>query len=252
MTNVLRDLGRDDLADVCEENRQIVDERLQKLMSLPIAQCRQQWSESDPFSGLDAINVGGAFKVRLSPTAHPSEDELQVVQDTIAILNQRGFVVVKEDDHSIEIKHLGWILSGEEGICVIVTRHPDFRHDNEKHNIELGTVVQIEIDWADSDDVFIKGTAQLYVVSHNRDCDGTPLYGLATSPIAPSQGKVFGDESRLHNTFVKFYVSGYPESSLTVVTKEELVVGTGVTVDKPKVAERFYGSIQEFIDEICS
>lgn len=57
-----------------------------------------------------------------------------------------------------------------------------YREDNLaiQHSIPLGTLVEISGDYLDEDgepdhDVGLR----LYVVLHQRDCDGTPLYGLS-------------------------------------------------------------------------
>lgn len=51
-----------------------------------------------------------------------------------------------------------------------------FKENNmsKKHSFPIGSLVEIMGDDGD-DDVGIR----LYVVSHSRDCDGTPLYGMS-------------------------------------------------------------------------
>lgn len=54
-----------------------------------------------------------------------------------------------------------------------------FREENKtkRHNIPLGTLVEV-----DFDDTYLespKKGLRLFVVSHDRDCDGTPLYSLS-------------------------------------------------------------------------
>jgi len=47
-----------------------------------------------------------------------------------------------------------------------------------KHNIPIGTLVEVKYDeWYD-DGACIKAHVRLFIVAHNRDCDGTPLYSL--------------------------------------------------------------------------
>lgn len=48
-----------------------------------------------------------------------------------------------------------------------------------KHNIPIGTIVETEIDDSGpSYDTYFRGTGKFYVISHDRDCDGTPLYSI--------------------------------------------------------------------------
>lgn len=80
---------------------------------------------------------------------------------------------------------------------VILSRLKDFRHDEETHSIPLGAVVRYTPDeYGITLDVLkgtsgeevvtkIEGPVVLIVVAHNRDCDGTPLYFLASAPIGP-------------------------------------------------------------------
>ena len=48
---------------------------------------------------------------------------------------------------------------------------------NINHKIPLGTLVEI-ISW-DEESSLCYGGLRLFVVHHQRDCDGTPLYGLS-------------------------------------------------------------------------
>ena len=48
-----------------------------------------------------------------------------------------------------------------------------------KHNIPIGTLVEIKFDDWFGDGACWKVHARLWVVSHDRDCDGTPLYALS-------------------------------------------------------------------------
>jgi hypothetical protein len=47
-----------------------------------------------------------------------------------------------------------------------------------KHNIPIGTLVEIEDNEYFEGGAYRKGTARLFVIAHTRDCDGTPLYSL--------------------------------------------------------------------------
>lgn len=53
-----------------------------------------------------------------------------------------------------------------------------------QHNIPVGKQVRAKIDMTGIRDTFIKGEAVLFVKSHDRDCDGTPLYTLSWTPPA--------------------------------------------------------------------
>ncbi len=72
-----------------------------------------------------------------------------------------------------------------------------------QHKIPIGTLVEVKFDGWFGDGACWKVHARLYVVSHDRDCDGTPLYRLSrwTSPqIHELPGQSFGglNEESLH------------------------------------------------------
>ena len=74
------------------------------------------------------------------------------------------------------------------------------------HNIPIGTLVEIDLDEDYGNGAGLKGSARLFVVSHGRDCDGTPLYGL----------------SRYNKTFREFandlgLFDGYNESQIKLL-----------------------------------
>jgi hypothetical protein len=48
-----------------------------------------------------------------------------------------------------------------------------------KHNVPIGTLVEVKYDRWHGDGACEKIHARLWVVSHDRDCDGTPLYSLS-------------------------------------------------------------------------
>lgn len=56
-----------------------------------------------------------------------------------------------------------------------------------KHNIELGTLVEITSDDTLHDEEDQHNGLRLFVVQHTRDCDGTPLYSLSFNRIAGEQ-----------------------------------------------------------------
>ena len=86
------------------------------------------------------------------------------------------------------------------------------QENNEKtHNIPLGTLVEI-----DCDDSYLespKKGLRLFVVSHDRDCDGTPLYSLSFNKDWTPE--MFGKQ---YEVFAKGQIdSGYSEESLKVI-----------------------------------
>lgn len=83
-----------------------------------------------------------------------------------------------------------------------------YREENEAitHNIPLGTLVEVDCD--DS-----KGL-RLFVVAHERDCDGTPLYALSFDKEWTSS--MYGEQFKFA---ARFRIdSGYPEDVLKVIS----------------------------------
>ena len=104
------------------------------------------------------------------------------------------------------------------------------------HNIALGQVVELDVDveespmriyrlGSDKKEVLIgfTGTLRLVVVGHLRDCDGTPLYGLADQPVLLPESKSVVDNMK-HRRFMNYVSCGHSEESLTVVDGEILQV----------------------------
>ena len=84
-----------------------------------------------------------------------------------------------------------------------------------KHNIPIGTLVEVK--WHDwfGDGAGWKVHARLWVISHDRDCDGTPLYSI-------SRWKDFGA------MYPSVAFHGFTEGRLTPMEiTPELVYGTG-------------------------
>lgn len=107
---------------------------------------------------------------------------------------------------------------------------PDGKTDKEinllmQHNIPLGSLVEV------GDDVPEQAGCRLYVVQHNRDCDGTPLYSLSFDKEAGIKLKEHEkDQQNNQRTGIdktvfelsKFKVlgsieSGYPEDCLKII-----------------------------------
>lgn len=104
------------------------------------------------------------------------------------------------------------------------------------HDISIGTLVEVKFDKWHGNGACEKTHARLWVVSHDRDCDGTPLYSL--SPFKEPmffQGslKYGGEEGRLVKEEIVLNIanqvhSGYPRESLTPVeVTKELIEGVG-------------------------
>ena len=89
--------------------------------------------------------------------------------------------------------------------------------NNEKtHNIPLGTLVEIDFD--DSYlETPVKGL-RLFVVSHDRDCDGTPLYSLSFNKDWEEKP---GNEYIPRIAYKMQLESGYNEGSLKVIKQED-------------------------------
>ncbi len=52
-----------------------------------------------------------------------------------------------------------------------------------KHNIPVGSLVEVKYDEWGKDGSCMKIHARLWVIEHIRDCDGEPLYSLCKSPL---------------------------------------------------------------------
>lgn len=116
------------------------------------------------------------------------------------------------------------------------------------HNIPIGTLVEVKYDTWEGDGACLKVHARLWVISHDRDCDGTPLYSLSNMPfdkiqtcvkdicvevtgepiprlIAPRGEQRFWHIARTLGIMNK---TGFPEHSLTPIeVTEEIKRGEG-------------------------
>lgn len=94
-----------------------------------------------------------------------------------------------------------------------------------KHNIPLGTLVEVKYSNWHGDGCCEKVHARLWVVYQGRDCDGTPLYWLSTMKPDNEVFLAFKDQPLL-GSFVMH--GGYAEEDLTVVpVTEDLKQGEG-------------------------
>lgn len=86
------------------------------------------------------------------------------------------------------------------------------QENNEKqHNVPVGSLVEVQFDEWFGDGACWKAHAWLWVVAHNRDCDGTPLYTLS---------RWNDSEFALQ---VKQVHSGFSEESLSVIEVTEKI-----------------------------
>lgn len=101
--------------------------------------------------------------------------------------------------------------------AVILSRLPEFRGDHLVHKIPIGALVEVEVQiystGTSGSEVDLKGKCKLVVIGHQRDCDGTPLYGLSNIPVEYPTGGLT-QEALVYNTFAKVRVDGYGEESL--------------------------------------
>lgn len=100
-----------------------------------------------------------------------------------------------------------------------------------KHTLPLGTLVEAEVSVEMAKGTFLTGKAKFYVFTHDRDCDGTPLYGIASESwesLADCLQKtpeemmsiMHGDRNvwyRIMGAFKIQYFHGYSEDILAVV-----------------------------------
>jgi len=75
-----------------------------------------------------------------------------------------------------------------------------------KHNIPIGTLVEISESMRDMEGV------RLFVVMHTRDCDGTPLYSLC----AEKNEKIYN----IYGCEINRKYHGFSEKSLELIKEE--------------------------------
>lgn len=112
------------------------------------------------------------------------------------------------------LNHLTRKIYKMELINIADLKNPEtgktYREENNAkiHNIPLGTLVEV-----DCDDSYLespKKGLRLFVVQHDRDCDGTPLYSLSFDKNW--EPDMFGDRSRWAID------TGYSEDCLKIVS----------------------------------
>lgn len=104
-------------------------------------------------------------------------------------------------------------------VCDLVNKETNktYRESNleKNHTIPIGTLVEVKFDSWFGDGACWKIHARLWVVSHDRDCDGTPLYALSRWSD-PYFGKT-------HDCY-----DGFSEESLEIVSiTPDLIRGEG-------------------------
>lgn len=125
----------------------------------------------------------------------------------------------------------------------------DILEDNDKsirqnnmektHNIPLRTLVEVDMETWHGDGACEVTRARLWVVSHDRDCDGTPLYSLSRVPrdkwakdmhmvmTVPEDGTWELKEDITQGVYYKVH-TGFSEESLKVIpVTEDLKSGKG-------------------------
>jgi hypothetical protein len=86
-----------------------------------------------------------------------------------------------------------------------------------KHNIPIGSLVEVKYDEWHGNGCCKKVHARLFVIEQNRDCDGTPLYYLSH---INKQVKDYLPEYNIGNLFKRQMmdiIGGFTEGELTVI-----------------------------------
>jgi hypothetical protein len=96
---------------------------------------------------------------------------------------------------------------------------------SKQHNIPINALVEVKFDeW------FGKGACQkihgrFFVYSHDRDCDGTPLYTLSENQYSDVNKSYWVKEMNLNPKFVEMFIikkhTGFAEENLTVIKQTE-------------------------------
>lgn len=101
-----------------------------------------------------------------------------------------------------------------------------------KHNIPLGTLVEVKYTNWHGDGACEKVHARLWIVECGRDCDGTPLYWLSTTPVEDQRwiesingisctGIEYTTPTDMARRMFYKWQGGFREDSLTVVEDSE-------------------------------
>jgi hypothetical protein len=101
---------------------------------------------------------------------------------------------------------------------------PTIKEENlqKKHNIPIGTLVEVKYDIWFGNGACGKTHARLWVIDHNRDCDRTPLYILADKTRQDLEEVFHIDFSKESwsmkaRSYCNILTSGHSEDSLKIV-----------------------------------
>lgn len=125
-----------------------------------------------------------------------------------------------------------------QNIADIVEENGKTVRENNKakqHNIPIGTLVEVKyIDLLSAAGAIKKVHARLYVYSHDRDCDGTPLYSLSKAPLRYEEPYTIDNDTiykQFHDIHPKyaelmFYDPrhGFAEDDLTPIEMTQAIV----------------------------
>lgn len=140
-------------------------------------------------------------------------------RQTWSITQSSGIKNTSTKSHDNQIHTAPSSISNMKIINISDLVNPDtgksYRQENNEriHNIPVGTLVEVDFD--DECLESPKKGLRLFVVGHDRDCDGTPLYSL-------SFNKDWKEEPSQHIPRIAFRMqidSGYSEECLKVIEK---------------------------------
>lgn len=123
-------------------------------------------------------------------------------------------------------------VSAERGKDIkFLHEDPRFRHDHELHQYPLGSVIQVKIDSCvfkdDKRELCLAGVADVFVVAHNRDVDGTPLYTVSTFPCEWKDDYNMSSKAWYHYFVCSaggFFGHGFSEDSITQPHRGEVIL----------------------------
>lgn len=104
--------------------------------------------------------------------------------------------------------------------------------EQKKHDIPIGTLVEVKYDEWFGNGACQKVHARLFVVGHNRDCDGTPLYSLSPNKndnfegaeiITDFDGKKWIIKEEIAKRILNKYVNGISREKLTPIEVTEKI-----------------------------
>lgn len=107
-----------------------------------------------------------------------------------------------------------------------------------KHNIPIGTLCEFVIDEWFGGGACMAGKFRLYVIEHNRDCDGTPLYSLSKHKpdhyvegdiiFTMDNGSKFMLKEEISFNILNEVINGVSEDQLTPIeVTQDIIDGKG-------------------------